>query len=314
MKNITLAALCIAGLLVACGKDTSVYEPQKKEDVPPAQHFEPDGEDDLSNISLKRGVNKIILDVKMADGATMKREFKYYMPNSVDESKPVPLTFNFHGSYTYDVGITPPDPILNISPNHILNRIADSTNMIVVWPAGIAETGAVNWQNSEKNLPFVEAMLAFFESKVPLIDQKRIYSCGHSSGAIFSYVLAYNMSDRFAAICPVSGQMKLQSTVVQPVYKTAIRAFNGEKDDIVQYAAAQTNIKGWAERIGGYKVNKLMPEPSVLKQGKYTINAYKWNGGAVDLELFGVMGEGHGVDWFEIMPLMWEFMRSHPKK
>lgn len=307
-------SMCMAGLFISCGKDTSVYEAQKKEDVASATHFEPDGDDNPEGGALKRGVHKVALNVTLLDGSIVKREFKYYMPNSVDESKPVPLTFNFHGSYTYDEGITPPDPILSISPNHILNRIADSTNMIVIWPAGIAETGAVNWQNTDKNLSFVEAMLTFFEQKVPSVDQKRIYACGHSSGAIFSFVLAYNMSERFAAVCPVSGQMRLPTAVVQPGYKTAIRAFNGEKDETVNYTATQTNIKAWAERIGGYKINKGMPAPVVLKQGRYNIDAYKWNGGDVDIELFGVLGEGHGVDWFEIMPLMWEFMRSHPKK
>lgn len=298
----------------ACTKDTSTYATQKKEEVKPADHFEPDGKDSEAVGTLIPGINKVRMQVSMPDGSTVEREFKYYFPRSINPNKPISLLFNFHGSYTYTAGSPAPDPILNVSLSDPLNKLADSANIVTVWPAGAVETGAVNWQYSEKHIPFVKEMISFFTKSSPAIDPKRVYSCGQSSGAIFSFVLAYEMSEYFAAVTPVSGQMKLPANLVMPKRKVPIRAFNGTADDIVNHAAALSNIKAWAEQIGGYPVKPELPLQAVIKADTYSISPYKWNGGAVDIELYSVKDAGHGMNWNILAPLMWEFMRKNAQK
>lgn len=297
--------------LFGCTKDKSTYETQTKEVVTPIDLYNPDGPEQPREGFLAAGVNKVRMEVEIPGGQKLMREFKYYMPISINPNKPISLVFNFHGSYAYSAGSTPPDPILNIPLGDPLNKVADTANVITVWPAGFAETGAVNWQDSEKHIPFVKAMIEYFKKAKPAIDQNRIYTCGHSSGAIFSFVLAKEMNDVFAAACPVSGQMK-QTNPVFPNRTVPIRAFNGLLDATVQHTAALTNINNWTEQMANYYAKDNVKGLPVITLGRYNITPYKWNGGNGDIEFYSIAEADHGVDWFIIMPLMWEFMRQHP--
>jgi len=302
--------LVLLVVLFGCTKDKSIYETQTKEVVPPIDLFNPDGPDLPREGFLTAGVNKVSMEVTMPGGEKMMRNFKYYFPISINPNKPISLVFNFHGSYTYN-GTVPPDPILDIYPSHPLNRVADTANIITVWPAGIAEPGAVNWQASEKHIPFVKAMIEYFKKAKPTIDVNRIYTCGHSSGAIFSFVLAKEMNDVFAAACPVSGQMK-QTNPVFPTRTVPIRAFNGVKDATVNYTAALGNINNWAEQMAGYYAKDNVKGLPVITLSNYNITPYKWNGGNGDIEFYSIAEADHGIDWTIIMPLMWDFMRQNP--
>ncbi|WP_316815617.1 hypothetical protein [Pedobacter nyackensis] len=304
---IILALLCT---LFSCTKDQSGYEPQQKEAVPPIDLFNPDGPDRPNDGSLRAGMNKVNMEVIMPDGEKVMRNFKYYFPISINPNKPISLVFNFHGSYLYN-GTVPPDPILDVYPSHPLNKVADTANMIAVWPAGTAEPGAVNWQFTEKHIPFVKAMIEYFKKATPAIDVNRIYTCGHSSGANFSFALAKEMNDVFAAACPVSGQMR-QVNPVFPNRTVPIRAFNGVLDATVNHTAALTNINSWADQMANYYAKDNVKGLSVITLSNYNITPYKWNGGNGDIEFYSIAEADHGVSWNTIMPLMWEFMRLHP--
>ncbi|MBC9914406.1 alpha/beta hydrolase family esterase [Chitinophaga varians] len=306
-----ICLLAVAIVLLSCKKDTSVYAPQQKEQVPGGQLFNPDGPDQWPDGVLKSGINKVVLDVTMPTGEKVKREFKYYFPISLNPQKPISLVFNFHGSYTYTAGTTPPDPIGNVTQQDPLNRLADTANIIAVFPAGTAEPGAVNWQFSEKHIPFVKAMIAFFKAATPSVDANRIYTCGHSSGAIFSFVLAREMNDVFAAACPVSGQMKLVDFTA-PARTTAVRAFNGQKDASVNHAAALDNIRVWADVMGGYYVKDSIKGQQAIVAGTYTLLPIKWGNGNGNIEFYSIPEADHGINWNNIITYMWEFMRANP--
>ncbi|MBC9930048.1 alpha/beta hydrolase family esterase [Chitinophaga qingshengii] len=310
MKKYIYVLAFAAGLL-SCTKDTSVYTPQQKEQVPPGELFNPDGPDKWPDGMLRTGINRIVLDVPMPTGEMVQRVFKYYLPVSLNPQKPISLVFNFHGSYTYTAGQAPPDPILNVTNQDPLNRLADTANVITVFPAGTVEPGAVNWQFSEKHIPFVKAMIAYFKAATPTIDPNRIYTCGHSSGAIFSFVLAREMSDVFAAACPVSGQMKL-TDFSAPVRTTAVRAFNGQKDATVNHAAALDNIRVWADVLGGFYPKDSIKSQTAIVAGNYTLLPIKWGGGNGNIEFYSIPEADHGINWNNIITYMWEFMRANP--
>ena len=289
-KNI--AFIIVAALaFISCGK-------QLKPKDPP-----------LPANSLAFGVNLVTLKIKIDEQET-ERRFKYFLPTNIDTKKPISLIFEFHGSYPKNQ-----DPMNDVSTTSTISRLASQENCIAVFPAGVESFETINWLESEKHLPFVDSMIAYFKKATPAIDINRVYTTGHSSGAIFSFELALKRSEVFAAAVPVSGQRALKDGKYQkPLRVVPIRAFNGTNDDAVQYKAALNNIGVWAEKIAGYKASDatVSEEKSIPRYKKYTIK--KWTGGSADIEFFSIMDEGHGIDWDQILPLMWEFMRDHPKK
>ncbi len=291
----------------ACVKDTSEYLSQEKKDVEIDQYdtvaVTPGGTEG----ELQPGIHLVKLDIE-AKGTKTIRRFKYFMPVSIDKSKPISLIFDFHGSYGAGQ-----DPIANVSMSQPLLQLAIKQNCIIAIPAGEDTGSAVNWQNSEYHFPFVDGMIDFFKNQTPQIDVNRIYTCGHSSGAIFSYVLAFYRSDVFAAAVPVAGQMKIQDSEVPPNRVVPIRAFNAKKDESVIASAVVDNITVWANKVAGY-----FPADAVYSDTLHIDNykpylTKKWNGGKGDIELFMIEDEGHSINWTRIMPLMWEFMAAHPK-
>lgn len=306
MNKIFILLVLSLYIFSSCTKDTSAYLRQSKQEV----ELDKFDVDSLGSVNgpgeLFPGIHLVKLKV-VADGVESERRFKYFMPVSINKAKDIALIFNFHGSYGANE-----DPIAGVSMTHPLSQLAIKENCIVVFPAGEDTGDAVNWQNSEKHLPFVDSMLAYFERHTPSPDRNKIYTCGHSSGAIFSFVLAYERSDVFAAAVPVSGQMKLSSAQI-PSRVVPIRAFNGKNDDIVIHSAAVDNINAWASTIGGYFVSDAIGSDTLKIDNYKPYLTTKWLGGRGDIEFYSILDEGHGISWFYIMPMMWDFMQRHPK-
>jgi len=290
----------------ACVKDTSIYSAQDKKDVN-VDDYDKDGTNPGNTEGLQPGINLVKLNV-LYNGKVSERRFKYFMPVSIDKSKPISLIFDFHGSYGPGT-----DPIADVSLGHPLLQLAIRENCIIAIPAGEDTGAAVNWQNSDYHFPFVDAMIDYFKNQTPQVDVNRIYTCGHSSGAIFSYVLAFYRPDVFAAAVPVAGQMKLDDTQDALSRVVPIRAFNGKNDDIVIASAVIDNINVWASKVGGYFPSDAVNSDTLRIDGYKPYLTKKWKGGKADIELYMIEGEGHGINWGYILPLMWEFMNTHPK-
>lgn len=307
MKKYILLMLIPLLVLSSCMKDTSAYLPQEKQKVV-VDPTEPGGsEGEKDPLELTPGINLVKIDV-VNNGVTAERRFKYFMPISIDKSKPISLIFDFHGSYGPGA-----DPIEQISLGHPLNQLAIKENCIIVFPAGEDTGSAVNWQNSDIHFPFVDSMVTYFHNHKPAPDPNRIYTCGHSSGAIFSYVLAFYRADIFAAATPVAGQMKIGDNEQVPSTAIPIRAFNGVADDIVIHSAVLSNIGEWANRVAGYFPSDAMESDTLSIDNYKKYLTKKWSGGKADIELYSIIEEGHSINWSYIMPFMWEFMKSHPK-
>lgn len=321
-KSWIIAWLIPVFSLISCLDDTSAYLPQAKEDVvvdsvDNEHEQDKDTTEVLPDGILVPGIHLVKLEVARPDGQVMERRFKYFMPISIDESKPISLIFDFHGSYTFDAGVTPDDPLSGISTSHPLIQHAIKENCVICFPAGSVEmqedgSGAVNWQDSEKHLPFVDAMIDYFESRTPSVDPNRIYSTGQSSGAIFSFVLAFERSSVFAAITPRAGQMSLDGQTEMPERAVPVRVFAGEIDETVIHSAVIENMTAWAEKIGGYFASDM-----VLTEDSFEIEKYKkvdtriWSGGRADYQIYTLKDEGHGIAESYVLPYMWEFMASH---
>lgn len=306
INRIILLLLVLGLAFYSCMEDTSAYLSQEVVDVKVDNFDTDDSDSKIPEGELSPGINEIKLKINI-NGVEVERKFKYFMPVSIEKSKPISLIFDFHGSYGTGV-----NPLASVSLSNPMSQLAIRENCIVVYPAGVDNGSAVNWQDSEINLPFVDAMLDFFNDRTPKVDENRIYTTGQSSGAIFSFVLAYERSEVFAAAVPVSGQMKL-TTTNRPSRIVPIRAFNGVKDDTVIYSAALDNINEWSKIIGNYFPSDAMDSDTLEIDNYKPYLTKKWQGGSADIEFYSIIDEGHGISWYYIAPLIWEFMDSHPK-
>ena len=320
MKKYWIVALLMLFIGASCVDDTSAYDPQQKEDVKVDNVKNEQGntdEEELPEGKLVPGIHLVKLNITQPDGQTVERRFKYFMPVSIDEAKPISLIFEFHGSYEFDAGVTPSDPLKSITTSNALIQHAIQENCVICFPAGTAEmqedgSGAVNWQYSEKHLPFVDAMIDYFKQRTPSIDTNRIYSTGQSSGAIFSFVLAFERSNVFAAITPRAGQMSLENQTVMPERAVPVRVFAGTDDNTVQHAAVIKNMTTWAEKIGGYFASDMEVTKDAFEIEGYTkVDTRIWKGGKADLQIYSLQEQGHGISLGYCLPYMWEFMSTH---
>jgi len=274
-----------------------------------------DSSEDKVTTDLKPGIHKDTITFENAKDKI--RIFKYYFPKSLDISKPISLVFDFHGS-------TETSPIDGISEGNFLNRLANNENIIMVYPLGTIQDGTntYNW-TSDENLLFFDAMINYFKaSKNPIIDTDRIYACGQSSGAIFSYELAMKRSEILAAVVPISGQYKIpKEDFIKPTRTVAIRGINGINDKTVNYTAAVENISIWAEKVGDYtqkptseNIIEIEDNYNTIHKKDYVAEVKYWRGASNDIQFFGIRNEGHGVAWGVMLPYLWDFMKSHTLK
>ena len=146
------------------------------------------------------------------------REYIVYIPASYDGSNPFPLVFNFHGGGGYSSDF--------INTND-MRPIADTAGFIAIYPQGAidyngADPGAIpstSWihkaPTTHDDINFISAIIDTLANEF-LINENRVYACGYSEGAIFSYELGCRLSDKIAAFVAVSGSM------LSDYYRTSI--------------------------------------------------------------------------------------------
>ncbi|MCJ7529760.1 MAG: hypothetical protein MUO64_01850, partial [Anaerolineales bacterium] len=155
------------------------------------------------------------------DNISYNRTFEYYIPSSYTNTTEVPLLFSFHG-----LGSTGPQQV-DLTR---FDQLAEQEGFIAVFPNATNLTregnpcsdtlpplpgaeiqwnlgaGSLQYCAGIDDVGFVADMVDWFETNYK-INASRIYSTGMSDGALFSYLLAFNLSGVFAGIAPVCGPM-----------------------------------------------------------------------------------------------------------
>ncbi len=164
--------------------------------------------------------------------AGLTRVYLVHVPSSYEYGTPIAVILNFHGGG----GNAENQAIqsqMNVSSNH--------EGYIAVYPNGTGKTVAGHlfgtWNagrccgyakdNAIDDVGFTSALIDDLESKFS-VDSKRVFATGHSNGALFSYQLACELSDRIAAIAPNAAQ----DSVIQcnPSRKVPVMHFHGTAD------------------------------------------------------------------------------------
>ena len=249
------------------------------------------------------------------------REYILYVPDSRDETSEVPLMLNFHG-----FGQTA-DQYLKFAD---MRSLADTENFILVYPQGTLLDGDPHWnaglksdtnKSNADDFGFVEALINEISSNYK-IDPARVYSCGYSNGAFFTYALACYHSDKIAAIGSVAGTMMEETyNNCNPSHPTAMINIHGTSDAYVPYGGWNEGLKSIDDVLAywtGFNNTSATPTVNRINDGATTIERYSYTDGDdnISVEHYKVIDGGHV--WFDISydgsdtsALVWNFVSRY---
>lgn len=287
---------------------------------------------------------------RMMHGGT-PRYYQLHVPRSYDPARPTPVVLVFHG------GGGDPGAIRYESR---MDATSDRGGFIVVYPAGTPSRRWITnrllvWNDGRPRADgtpskvddtgFVAALLIDLENLFH-VDDRRIYACGFSNGAQFTYRLSKRLTNRIAAIAVVAGQRPPNDKYDPPPSRPIpVMQFAGVKDRVAPYAGGATpskaGIRGHAppvrETIRSWvDFNQCAPQPAeVVRVGKAVMQRFQpsaascevilwtledgghtWPGGRVvpGVELIGLGKMGRVNQDINASDLMWEFFKEHALK
>jgi poly(3-hydroxybutyrate) depolymerase len=170
----------------------------------------------------EQGVEKEIKSGKMAG-----TKYRIYVPASVNKDKPTPVVFAFPGNK------------MKPSRMEVLSGFdipAEREGFIVVYMYDYT---------AEATFAVLDEVDRDYE-----IDRSRVYSVGFSKGAVFTYYLASEYSDKIAAIGIVAGR-----GVAEPTRPVSAVIIHGTEDEFSQ---GPSMAEKWAEAIGAGNPNTVM--------------------------------------------------------
>ncbi len=231
------------------------------------------------------------------------REYILYVPDSRDETSEVPLMLNFHG-----FGQTA-DQYLKFAD---MRSLADTENFILVYPQGTLLDGDPHWnaglksdtnKSNADDFGFVEALINEISSNYK-IDPARVYSCGYSNGAFFTYALACYHSDKIAAIGSVAGTMMEETyNNCNPSHPTAMINIHGTSDAYVPYGGWNEGLKSIDDVLAywtGFNNTSATLTVNRMNDGVITIehDSYTDGDNNTSVDHYKVIDGGHV--WFDI--------------
>ena len=173
-------------ILIICSNCQSQDQPQEPEELKP---------DEFGNIT------------RVMQSAQETRSFIVHFPATYQQGDQLPLVISLHGRST--------DNKTQMSYTG-MNQVADKHNFIVVYPQGlevmIQGSMTTQWNvsdpNGTKDVAFMTNLIDLMHQDYN-IDLERVYATGFSNGALMSFRLACELSDKIAAIAPVGGNLPL---------------------------------------------------------------------------------------------------------
>lgn len=266
-----------------------------------------------------------------------------HVPSSYKAQNSVSLIINLHGG-----GGSPQNEMEQSG----MNSKSDSVGFIVVYPEGtgrsIGNRVFATWnagrccgfaqENEIDDVGFISKMIDDLEIKFN-IDPKRVYATGLSNGALMSYQLACSLSDKIAAIAPVSAQDSVISC--SPTRAVPVLHFHGTADPAAPYDGGHCGGRlpgdpGWdcksvPEYLDEWRVrNKCSSETEeYYKKGTASCERFTECADNADVILCTIEGAGH--TWpdgsysalgenavgkisrdISANDVMWEFFKAHP--
>ena len=254
------------------------------------------------------------------DGRT--RAYAVYLPSVYDNSDNMPLIINLHGflgSMEFQMDISD------------MNTVAEEEAFVVVYPQGLLiqnvsqpalpsegpgwNTGLPLFETDVDDVGFINALIdaMILDYK---IDQTRVYVTGFSLGGDMAIKLACELSDRIAAIAPVSGSHpdidNCSPGKGVPVFYT-----NGTADVLVPFDGGAPGIPTsipdaidfWLTNNDCLDSHELYQIPNTNTMDNSTVSHLRYRQCADDKEvwLYRVNGGGHWWPGESMIPPGFEF-------
>lgn len=157
---------------------------------------------------------------------------------------------------------TTPSPLVFVFHGHggAARQVARSFGLHTLWPEAIVvylqglntpgrltdpEGKRPGWQHDagvlgDRDLKFFDAVLADLRRELR-VDDRRVYSTGHSNGGGFTYLLWAARGDVFAAMAPSAAAARVVQGRLKP---KPVMHLAGEKDQLVKFAWQEQTIAG----------------------------------------------------------------------
>ena len=251
------------------------------------------------------------------------RDYELYVPESYSHDQAAPVVLNFHG------GGGSARSQRAVSD---MRSLADTHNFLLVYPEGtLLENGSTHWnplppgaegKSDANDFGFIAALIDELSSRYQ-IDPLRVYATGYSNGAGMAYGLACYLSDRIAAIAPVSGSMYAQMQTDCPANQpTGVAIFNGTQDAQRPY----DGFPGWFLSVddaatfwASHNQTAASPQIDELRDSGRVIERTRYGSDSeAQVVKHKVMGGGH--EWFDLNldganldETIWSFFAQHDR-
>jgi len=182
------------------------------------------------------------------------------------------------------------------------NQLAESEGFAVVYPQGIGNSWNVDFSggSTADDVGFIEVLIDTLSAEYE-IDTDRIYATGFSNGGFMSYRLAYQLSNKIAAIAPVVGTVS--TTAFQNWTSEAsvpLLHIHGTSDFVVPYngfngiESVETTLNYWIIKNGCVDDPVLINLPDMVQEGS-TVEQYDWVecASAKPIRLLKIINGGH---------------------
>jgi predicted esterase len=145
--------------------------------------------------------------------AGLSREYIINIPADYDKNKPYRLIFGMHCMGSSATGVVN-------SKYYGLQTYAANDNVPVIFVAPQGYSDSMPWRVSDnKDHIFFDDMLKLFKEKL-CVDTTRIFSCGFSFGAMFTYSLSFNHQKDLRAVAvyaPANYNIYLPTNAHEPI-------------------------------------------------------------------------------------------------
>jgi polyhydroxybutyrate depolymerase len=234
-----------------------------------------------------------------------KRTYWVHVPVSYDANKETPVVLALHGA-------TMSAKAMEAFSG--LNKKADEAGFIVVYPNGTGPNPFLLTWNSggfasllalgkPNDVAFIARVIDEVEDTWN-VDKKRVYATGISNGAMMCYRLAAELSDRIAAIAPVSGTISIET--YEPKLPVPVLHIHGTADSLVPYEGSSPKIAAFLKflsvedtvatcvrRNGCATCPRITQLPMPKDQLRITRRVYEAAPGGAEVILYVVDGGGH---------------------
>ncbi|MCC6609552.1 MAG: polyhydroxybutyrate depolymerase [Burkholderiales bacterium] len=279
----------------------------------------------------------------------MRRTALLHTPAHAAEHRPLPVVLNFHGGG---------GNALAQQRYSRMDALADRERFIAVYPngTGMLQDSLLTWNAGDccgvaakahiDDVGFVRALLDEVVRRLP-VDASRVYATGLSNGAMMTYRLAAELSDRIAAIAPVAG------ATAMPAFKAAravaILHIHSADDPRAIYGGGlgppfpftnvrvphrpvEASLARWAEFAGcatAPEVEARRTGAAGTSRAAHTATLYSYPGcrDGIEVALWKLTGAGHvwpggeldylprllgpGTDVIDANVEMWRFFQRH---